>query len=95
MRNSALVVVLVIFALVSLFPIAYMLAWSFGPAIEAASTSYSISLRSVNTYRLRKTCVALCSTPLPQARGNVHEAKKFCPLVRESSKSTFNKCCYY
>jgi len=42
MRNSALVVVLVIFALVSLFPIAYMLAWSFGPAIEAASTSYSI-----------------------------------------------------
>jgi len=42
MRNAVLIAVLVIFALVSLFPILYMLTWSFGPAIEAASNSYSI-----------------------------------------------------
>lgn len=41
-RNSCLFLVLIIFALVSLFPIVYMIAWSFGPNIEAASTSYSI-----------------------------------------------------
>ena len=42
-RNSILVALLIIFAIISLFPIVYMIAWSFGPAIEAASTSYSIS----------------------------------------------------
>lgn len=41
-RNSILILVLMLFALVSLFPIVYMIAWSFGPNIEAASTSYSI-----------------------------------------------------
>ena len=41
-RQAVLVIFLVLFALVSLFPIVYMIAWSFGPAIEAASTSYSI-----------------------------------------------------
>lgn len=41
-RQTVLVVVLILFAIVSLFPIVYMIAWSFGPAVEAASTSYSI-----------------------------------------------------
>lgn len=41
-RQVVLTIVLVLFAVVSLFPIVYMVAWSFGPAIEAASTSYSI-----------------------------------------------------
>ncbi|MGN0168041.1 MAG: carbohydrate ABC transporter permease [Acetatifactor sp.] len=41
-RQTILTIVLVLFAIVSLFPIVYMIAWSFGPAIEAASTSYSI-----------------------------------------------------
>ena len=41
-RQAVLTVVLILFAIVSLFPIVYMIAWSFGPAIEAASTSYSI-----------------------------------------------------
>lgn len=41
-RQTILTVVLVLFAIISLFPIVYMIAWSFGPAIEAASTSYSI-----------------------------------------------------
>ena len=45
-RNSILVAVLIIFAIISLFPIVYMIAWSFGPAIEAASTSYSIFPKS-------------------------------------------------
>lgn len=45
-RQVVLVVFLVLFALVSLFPIVYMIAWSFGPAIEAASTSYSIFPKS-------------------------------------------------
>ncbi len=41
-RQVILVAFLVLFAVVSLFPIVYMIAWSFGPAIESASTSYSI-----------------------------------------------------
>lgn len=41
-RNAILIIVLTLFALVSLFPIVYMLAWSFGPAVEAAASSYSI-----------------------------------------------------
>lgn len=41
-RQIILVIILVLFAVVSLFPIVYMIAWSFGPAIESASTSYSI-----------------------------------------------------
>lgn len=41
-RQIILVIVLVLFAVVSLFPIVYMIAWSFGPAVESASTSYSI-----------------------------------------------------
>ena len=45
-RNTILTIVLVLFAAVSLFPIIYMLAWSFGPAIESASTSYSIFPRT-------------------------------------------------
>ena len=45
-RNSILVAVLIIFAIISLFPIVYMIAWSFVPAIEAASTSYSIFPKS-------------------------------------------------
>ena len=45
-RQAVLVIFLVLFALVSLFPIVYMIAWSFGPAIEAASTSYSIFPKS-------------------------------------------------
>lgn len=42
LRNTILITLLVIFALIALFPIVYMVAWSFGPAVEAASTSYSI-----------------------------------------------------
>lgn len=41
-RNSLIAVFLIVFAAVSLFPIVYMFAWSFGPAIESASTSYNI-----------------------------------------------------
>lgn len=41
-RQVILVIFLVLFAVVSLFPIVYMIAWSFGPAVESASTSYSI-----------------------------------------------------
>lgn len=46
LRNAILITLLIVFALISLFPIVYMIAWSFGPAIEAASTSYSIFPRS-------------------------------------------------
>lgn len=42
LRNTILITLLVILALIALFPIVYMVAWSFGPAVEAASTSYSI-----------------------------------------------------
>lgn len=45
-RDVILTVVLVLFALISLFPIFYMLTWSFGPDIETASTSYSIFPRT-------------------------------------------------
>ena len=45
-RNTILAIVLILFALVSLFPIIYMLAWSFGPPVESASTSYSIFPRT-------------------------------------------------
>ena len=41
-RQIALSLILVLFAVISLFPIVYMVAWSFGPNIEAASSSYSI-----------------------------------------------------
>lgn len=41
-RQGMLTAFLVFFAVISLFPIVYMIAWSFGPAVEAASTSYSI-----------------------------------------------------
>ena len=46
LRNTVLIIILIILALISLFPIVYMIAWSFGPAIEAASTSYSIFPKS-------------------------------------------------
>lgn len=46
LRNTILVAILVIFAVASIFPIVYMFAWSFGPAVEAASTSYSIFPRT-------------------------------------------------
>ena len=45
-RNTILAILLVLFAVVSLFPIVYMLAWSFGPPVESASTSYSIFPRT-------------------------------------------------
>ena len=41
-RQILLTLILVMFAVISLFPIVYMIAWSFGPNIESASTSYSI-----------------------------------------------------
>ena len=41
-RQIALSLMMVLFAVISLFPIVYMVAWSFGPNIEAASSSYSI-----------------------------------------------------
>ncbi len=52
LRNTILVAILVIFAIASIFPIVYMFAWSFGPAVEAASTSYSIfpSTWSLDSY---------------------------------------------
>ena len=46
LRNTVLIIILIVLALISLFPIVYMIAWSFGPAIEAASTSYSIFPKS-------------------------------------------------
>ena len=41
-RNAVMGVVLFFFAVVVLFPLVYMLAWSFGPAQEMAATSYAI-----------------------------------------------------
>ncbi len=41
-RNAIIAVVLILFAVISLFPLVYMFAWSFGPAVESASTSYRI-----------------------------------------------------
>lgn len=41
-RNIIMGVVLFFFAVVVLFPLVYMLAWSFGPAQEMASGSYAI-----------------------------------------------------
>ncbi len=41
LRQSIILIILIIFALVALFPIVYMIAWSFGPAVEAAGASYS------------------------------------------------------
>ena len=41
-RNVLMGLVLFFFAAVVLFPLVYMLAWSFGPAQEAASSSYAI-----------------------------------------------------
>jgi len=42
LRNCIIGVVLFIFAIIVLFPLVYMLAWSFGPALETASSSYHI-----------------------------------------------------
>lgn len=41
-RNTLMGLVLTFFAVVVLFPLVYMLAWSFGPNQEMASSSYSI-----------------------------------------------------
>ncbi|MFI3200824.1 MAG: carbohydrate ABC transporter permease [Eubacteriales bacterium] len=42
LRTTVLVTILGIFAVISLFPLAYMFTWSFGPAVDTASTSYSL-----------------------------------------------------
>lgn len=54
LRNTILITLLVILALIALFPIVYMVAWSFGPAVEAASTSYSIFPKtwSLDSYKV-------------------------------------------
>ena len=41
-RNLVMGIFLFFFAAVVLFPLVYMLAWSFGPAQETASSSYAI-----------------------------------------------------
>ena len=41
-RNVVIAILLFFFAIVVLFPLVYMLAWSFGPAAEVASTSYNL-----------------------------------------------------
>ena len=41
-RNAILAVVLTIFSAIILFPLIYMVAWSFGPAVPVSASSYSI-----------------------------------------------------
>ena len=41
-RNIIIGLVLTFCAIVVLFPLVYMLAWSFGPSLETASSSYHI-----------------------------------------------------
>lgn len=55
-RQTVIVIVLVSFAIISLFPIVYMIAWSFGPAIGAATTSYSIfpKVWTLDSYKVFK-----------------------------------------
>lgn len=52
-RNAVMGVFLFFFAVVVLFPLVYMLAWSFGPAQEMSSGSYAIFPKtwSMDSYR--------------------------------------------
>ena len=52
-RNLIMGVVLFFFAVVVLFPLVYMLAWSFGPAQETSSSSYAIfpKVWSLDSYK--------------------------------------------
>ena len=52
-RNAAIAILLFFFAIVVLFPLIYMLAWSFGPAAEVASTSYNLfpKVWSLDSYK--------------------------------------------
>lgn len=52
-RNAVMGVFLFFFAVVVLFPLVYMLAWSFGPAQEMSSGSYAIFPKtwSLDSYR--------------------------------------------
>lgn len=42
LRNTIIAIVLIIFSAIVLFPLIYMIAWSFGPAVPVSSSSYSI-----------------------------------------------------
>ncbi len=52
-RNLVMGIFLFFFAAVVLFPLVYMLAWSFGPAQETASSSYAIfpKTRTMDSYK--------------------------------------------
>lgn len=52
-RNILIAVLLIFFGIVVLFPLVYMAAWSFGPAVEVSSNSYNIipSSWSLDSYR--------------------------------------------
>ncbi len=41
-RNAIIAIVLIAFSAIVLFPLVYMVAWSFGPAVPVSSSSYSI-----------------------------------------------------
>ena len=42
LRNTIIAIVLIIFSAIVLFPLIYMIAWSFGPAVPVSSSSYSV-----------------------------------------------------
>lgn len=42
LRNAIFAVVLIVFSAIVLFPLVYMVAWSFGPAVPVSSSSYSV-----------------------------------------------------
>lgn len=52
-RNILIAVLLIFFGIVVLFPLVYMAAWSFGPAVEVSSNAYNIipSSWSLDSYR--------------------------------------------
>lgn len=41
-RNAIIAIVLIVFSAIVLFPLIYMVSWSFGPAVPVSSSSYSI-----------------------------------------------------
>lgn len=41
-RNAIIAIVLIVFSAIVLFPLIYMMSWSFGPAVPVSSSSYSI-----------------------------------------------------
>lgn len=41
-RNAVIALILVCFSAIVLFPLVYMISWSFGPAVPVSSSSYSV-----------------------------------------------------